>query len=118
MFLSIQATGQQILFPFSYFAGGTANQPRLASIGNQVAAAISAVNGRSYAVGVGGVLRALEHGTPTDFSYVLRSIPYSFSWRLPSGGANGWDLPAAQLSSVLGETFAGFLVFAQNVANL
>lgn len=118
MYLSIQATGQQILLPFSYFAGGSSNQARLAGVGNQVAAAINAVNGRSYAVGVSGVLRGLEHGTPTDFTYVLRSIPYSFSWRLPSGGANGWDLPAAQLSSVLGETFAGFLVFARNVANL
>lgn len=118
MYLSLQATGQQILYPFSHFAGGSASQPRLQALGTQVAAAISAVNQRSYAVGVSGVLRGIEHGTPTDFTYVLRSIPNSFSWRLPSGGANGWDLPAAQLSSVVGESFAGFLVFARSVVNL
>lgn len=118
MYVSIQATGQQILVPFSHFAGGTPNQPRLTSVAVQVAAAISAANGPSYAVGVSGVLRGLEYGTPTDFTYVLRSIPYSFSWRLPSGGANGWDFPEAQLSSTLHQTFTGFRVFAQYIANV
>lgn len=118
MYLSLQATGQQILIPYNYFPGGTTTQPRLVALANQVASAIAAINGRSYTVGVGGVVLGVEHGTPVDFAYGLRQIPLTFQWRLPSGGANGWDLPEDQLSSVLGETFTGFLVFARYVAAL
>lgn len=115
LYLSIQATGQQILFPYSHFAGGPSNQAQLAMIGNRVAAAINAANNqRHYAVGVSGVLRGLEYGTPTDFAFVTRAIPHAYSWRLPGGGTFGWDLPEAQLRNVLAESFQGFLAFARS----
>lgn len=116
LYLSLQATGQQILFPFSHFAGGPANQAQLASIGNAVAAAINAANNqRNYAVGVSGILRGLEYGTPTDFAFVTRAIPHSFSWRLPSGGTFGWDLPETELRAVCAESWQGFLAFTRSL---
>lgn len=117
MYLSVQATGQQILIPYNYFPVPSANEGRLMALGIQAASAISqAPANRAFAVGAGGMLRGVESGTPVDFAYELRRIMLSYSFRLPSGGPNGWDVPEAQLHDMLSESFRGFLVFARYAA--
>lgn len=119
MYLSLQSTGQQILIPFNYLAVPSAHEARLLSLANRVADAIRAQpSQRSYALGVGGSLRGIEHGHIVDYTHVLRQIIYTYSFRLPSGGPNGWDIPEAQLSGLLSETFAGFEVFAEHATTL
>lgn len=118
LYLSLQAFGQQITIPYNYFPVGSQNQASLLSLGNLAADAIrSAPAQRSYAVGVGGILRGLESGTSTDYAYETRRVPLTYAMHLPSGGSNGWDAPAAQMSAILSETFQGFLVFARHVAS-
>lgn len=118
LYLSLQAFGQQITIPYNYFPVGSQNQAALISLGHSAADAIrSAPSQRSYAVGVGGILRGLESGTSTDYAYETRQVSLTYGLHLPSGGSTGWDVPEAQMSAILSETFRGFLVFARHVAS-
>jgi hypothetical protein len=118
MYLSLQATGQQIVIPYNHYPSGSSSELQLRVLGEKVRDAIEKVNGRRYTVGVGGILNGVEDGTPIDYSYESRRIQLSYALRLPSGGSRGWDFPDTQLAGVVREAFDGFLVLANHVAAL
>jgi hypothetical protein len=113
MYISLQAFGQQIVFPYQSVTIPTSQQERFLALATQAAQAITT---RTYAVGQASALNGLERGTSLDFAYAQRRIPLTFTVRLPRGGSTGFDFPEAQLQAALGEAFRAFLVLARDVA--
>lgn len=108
-YISLQAFGQQVLMPFSHsnLAGG--NTVALTNLGNRIASRIQSINGRPYAVGVGGALRSSQSGTSTDYALGFLNIPYVYTFMVPGGGSSGFDPPTTIISPVGSEIFYGLL---------
>lgn len=111
--MSLQAFGEQIVFPYQSVSIPSSSQARFLTLATQAAQSITT---RTYAVGAAGALNGLEGGSSLDFAYAQRRIPLAFTMRLPRGGSTGFDFPANQLHATLAESFRAFEVFARHVA--
>lgn len=113
MYVSLQAFGQQIVFPYQSFLINPSSHARFLALATS---ASQAVTSRTYAVGQASALNGLERGTSLDYAHAQRRIPLAFTIRLPRGGSTGFDFPESQLQTALGEAFRAFLVLARDVA--
>ena len=117
MYLSIQAYGQQITFPYNAITIPSDRQSQFISVATAASQAMqNSPAGRFYQIGAGGSLNGVEAGTSLDYANSVHTNLLPFTVRLPSGGSNGWDVPESQIGGILNEAFNGFLVFARYVA--
>lgn len=76
-------------------------------VGRLFANAIYSASGTRYTVGNGAIELYPAYGASDDYA-AWRGIPLSYTFELPGGGQNGFDLPANQLYRVVVETWVGF----------
>ncbi|CAH1780163.1 unnamed protein product [Owenia fusiformis] len=114
-FVTMHSYGQWWFTPWGY----TANEvPRdyddQAAVGEVVADAIFAVNGRSYTVGPSSILLYVASGGSDDWSYGSLGIKYSYCPELPDEGF-GFEIPREYITPVGRETFEGIKAMANEI---
>lgn len=57
-------------------------------------------------------------GTSGDYATGIDYIPLTYTIFAPSGGPNGWDVPADQINRVVDEIFSGVAALADYVTGM
>lgn len=76
-------------------------------MGRLFADRILETTGTNYTVGNSAIALYPAFGASDDYSAFL-GVETSFTFELPGGGRNGFDLPAERLFAVVTETWNGF----------
>jgi carboxypeptidase A4 len=84
------------------------------NLDNQMAAAILSVHGMTYQAGPIYTTIYPASGTSVDWAYGAQGIK-AFTTELRDTGANGFTLPAAQITPTAEENWAAFLVLADSI---
>lgn len=115
-YLTLHSYGQYLLYPWGYADILCDNWKELDDLGQNINAAISAVNGTTYTVGGSTQVLYAAAGASDDWAMGGAGIDIVYTIELPGGGTYGFDLPAERIKDVAVETFEGFKVIADYVA--
>lgn len=113
-FIDFHSYGQYILYPWSYLTTGIPQASQYQTIGNSVRSAILGVNGVSFTVGQASTTLYIAAGVSKDYTYATFGCP-SYTIELRDTGANGFILPADQITPSQNETWEGFKAFINAV---
>ncbi|XP_058054282.1 zinc carboxypeptidase A 1-like [Anopheles bellator] len=117
LYLSIQAAGQMVLYPYGHSAmTNPDNVVQLRSLANDVARTLMNQNGKIFTAGGAGLLQSPASGSSIDYVAGTNHTDLVFTIKTRSGGNYGYDIPEAELAEVLSETTHGFLTLAEYVA--
>ena len=105
-----------IFTAYNYACDVTAsNDADLAKAGNAAAAAIKAVNGKTFTTGPGCPGLYATSGESSDYHYDVIKATYSYTVELRDTGTYGFVLPANQITPSGLETFAGVKALLVNM---
>ncbi|CAH1779637.1 unnamed protein product [Owenia fusiformis] len=115
MYISIHAYGQYILTPWGYTEDLPSDYNDLEYVGNEGAAGIRGVNGRSFTVGSSTRVLYAAAGASDDWAKAVAGIKYSYTLELRDTGYWGFVLPVSQITPACEETYAGIVRMAQAI---
>lgn len=77
--------------------------------------AVYKYSGRKYQVGNAAILLYPAAGASDDYAYALADARIAITMELPSGGANGFDPPPADIKEYVEESWVGIIAMAKKV---
>lgn len=114
--LCFHSYSQLVLFPPGCSMTPTADHADFTRIGEGIASAITAVNGKAYRAGASAIILYQACGSSMDYYYETRGT-MAFAMELPPDTFDpGFVLPEAQIPSVNEETFEGMKVLMKEFA--
>lgn len=115
-YIDFHSYGELLLYPWGYIEEAPENEEELQSLGEAIAAAISAYNpSADYIVGVSSITIYPTSGDTTDWLYGALGVPLTYTIELPGRGY-GFLLPVEDIEEVVKETFEGVRVLGEYVA--
>jgi len=107
--------GQYYLIPWGWTTTNPPNYNDQINKGNEVAAAIRAVNNQIYTVGSTSRVLYIATGSFTDWSFLVYQVPYSQTIELRDTGRYGFILPASEIVPTGSENFNGVVYIANSI---
>ncbi|GJQ71041.1 hypothetical protein Trydic_g951 [Trypoxylus dichotomus] len=114
LYLTFHSAAQVIIYPWGYSNELPEDAPELQSLGEQVAAAISSVNGTLYSVSNTASLLPFGAGGSDDWVKGAGGVELSYTFELPK---KRFDLPPSDIIGICVETFQGVEVYHNYIEN-
>lgn len=113
VYISLQAFGNQIIYPPFASLTPPENLAELDGLANAIASAVIEAGQGPYRVGQASDVLSIWGGSNMDYAYSVQNIPMAFWWYVTDD--YGVELPEDKIEDFVSQTFPGFLVVGDYV---
>ena len=112
IYTAVHSYGEYILYPWGYDYIKVPNWADHQFVGERAQQAIVHAGGEAYKVGNAAELLYPAYGASDDHAYGAHGVLLAYTLELTGGGILGFDLPASEIITVVGQVFEAFRIFA------